>query len=206
MQQTWKTFLSWGQCVCTFACVYLWVTHAVRFVSWSRSWWFLHPCFAGNFGFSDQVERYGVLWDYIQQERRHHLPETSHDLSITKYVRLFVFSFKLELQYWPACHLWSTNTSTETRSRRFSYLLSCPQLLRFEYSRRQQFNSAPFVSQSSVHQLSVLNSGEEATSNRHPGTRHHVVLDQACQRFTILETEQQTWAHSYLHAETLQWD
>lgn len=75
------------------------------------------------------------------------------------------------------------------KGHRFNHLLSCPELLWFEYGRWQQFNSALFVSQSSVHQLSVLDSGEETASYRHPRTRHHVVLDQTCQRFTILETQ-----------------
>lgn len=56
--------------------VYLRVTHAVRFVARSSSWWDLNPCFAGNFRFANQVEGHSILWDYIQQERRHHLPDT----------------------------------------------------------------------------------------------------------------------------------
>lgn len=63
-------------------------------------------------------------------------------------------------------------------AHKFSYLLSCPELLGFEDGRRQQLDSAGFVSESSVHQLDVLDSGEETTSYGHPRTRHHVVLDQ----------------------------
>lgn len=66
------------------------------------------------------------------------------------------------------------------KGHRLIYLFSCPELLRFEDGRRQQFNSALFVSQSSIHQLSVLDPSEETASYGHPRTRHHVVLDQTC--------------------------
>lgn len=62
--------------------------------------------------------------------------------------------------------------------KRGRYLFSCPQLLWFEYGRWQQFNSALFVSQSSVNQLCVLVSGEETATYCHPRSRHHVVLNQ----------------------------
>lgn len=70
------------------------------------------------------------------------------------------------------------------------HLLSRPQSLGFDDGRRQQLDSALFVRQSSVHQLGVLDSVEEAASYGHPGARHHVVLDQPGQRFAILKTQE----------------
>lgn len=77
--------------------------------------------------------------------------------------------------------------SANTRSRRLSHLLSCPQALGLDDGRRKQLDSALFVRQSSVHQLGVLEPVEEAASDGHPGARHHVVLDQPCQGFAILD-------------------
>lgn len=78
---------------------------------------------------------------------------------------------------------WTRNTA----AGRSPHLLPRPQSLWFKDGRRQQLDSAPLVCQSSVDQLGVLDSVEEAASDGHPGPRHHVVLDQTGQRFSILE-------------------
>lgn len=76
---------------------------------------------------------------------------------------------------------------THTRS---NHLLSGPHLLRFEDGGRQQLDAPLLVSETSVDQLSVLSSSEETASQRHSGSRHHVILNQPCQRFTILLEEE----------------
>lgn len=83
---------------------------------------------------------------------------------------------------------WIFDLKTPT-ARRSGHLLSRPQSLWFQDGWRQQLDSALFVRQSSVDQLGVLDSVEEATSDGHPRARHHVVLDQPGQRFAILEED-----------------
>lgn len=57
------------------------------------------------------------------------------------------------------------------------YLFASPKFLRSNESRRKELNSAPFIGETSIDQLHVLVSGEEAVTDGHAGARHHVVLD-----------------------------